>query len=125
MALYPSAGLYPSEGLFPEYVPLPALDPLRITISAPVEMPELLPFTTDGYLVPNRATVLIVRNTGASARTLTVRATITVSGLAVAPRTVSIPAGSTGLLLLGSPAVFGRTTHIDASPTVEIAAITL
>lgn len=70
---------------------------------------------TGGHSVanPDGDTVLLVRNTGGAAHTLAVRITITVDGLPVNPRVVTVPAGQTLLLGYYPREWYGTTLLLD------------
>ncbi|MDP5182167.1 hypothetical protein QOZ88_05920 [Blastococcus sp. BMG 814] len=68
-------------------------------------------------------TALHVKNGSAAAVTATIPTAMTVDGLAVADRAVSIPAGEDRLIALGTNAAYvqpGGVAHLDLSATASV-----
>lgn len=82
---------------------------------------------TDGDTFPNGgSSILVMNNTDASSHTVEVALSATVDGLAVTPRSFTVPASTVQLVKLGSVADYGSTVKVTAdSNLVKLAVYAL
>jgi hypothetical protein len=89
--------------------------PVTTSDRAGVVLPAATPGDATNFnsVVNSGSTLLIVKNTGVTSRTLTVRLDRTVDGFAPAPRTKSVAAGTTQVFGPFAVADYGPILHVD------------
>jgi hypothetical protein len=104
-------------------MPATAITPTAVGNKTPVSLPAPASGTaadaTNGNSVANGgSTLLLIYNSGASTRTVTVAFTTTVDGQAVTPLgPFNLSATTEYALMLGSPSYYGNPTIITANNT--------
>jgi hypothetical protein len=95
------------------------LTPTQLSHTAAVDWPAdpgVAANAVDGNSVPNGGnTLLVMNNSGAVSRTVTVAVAKLVDGLAVEGREFTLAAGEVKVAKLGSVDVYGSTTLVTAS----------
>jgi hypothetical protein len=89
--------------------------PVTLADRSGVVLPAAAPGDATNFnsVVNSGTTLLIVKNTGVTSRTLTVHLDRTVDGFAAAPRTKTLAAGETQVFGPFSVADYGPILHVD------------